>query len=423
MVARVREGVGLRAAARECRVTLSTVQRWVARAGDRPPDQVDWADQPSGCRVSPQRMRVGMEERVLKVRKALRTKSDLGEFGAAAIHRELQRRLVKPPPSVRTIGRVLERHGALDGRRRLRHTSPPRGWSLPKVAAGKLELDRFDAIEDLVIRGGHDVNVLTGISLHGGPAAARPAAQVTSKFTVECLLEHWREFGLPGDVKFDNGTAFQGAHAWPDTFGRVTRTCLSLGVTPVFAPPLSRGFPADIEAFNGRWQDAVWSRFTFRNREQLVAPSRKFLQAHHARHAVRIEEAPLRRTCPADWRANLQQPLKGTVIFVRVTSDTGSATVLGHTFAWSSLRCHRLVRAEVNLTRHEIRFPALRRKDPHNHLLLAISFWQNTIAIHPRNASTSDLGILTLPHRGVHETDLRTLAVSRTHPLQLTSGY
>ena len=140
---------------------------------------------------------------------------------------------------------------------------------------------------------------------------------------------------------------------------------------PVFAPPLSRGFQADIEAFNGRWQDAVWSRFTFRNRAQLVAQSRKFIQAHHARHAVRIEDAPARRTFPKNWRANLQQPLKGTVIFVRVTSATGAATVLGHTFPLSSLWCHRLIRADVNLTGHEIKFHALRRKDPHSHLLLA----------------------------------------------------
>ena len=372
MVQRVREGVGLRAVAREFRVTLSTVQRWVTRAGDWPLDQVDWTDRPSGCRASPQRTRASMEERVLKVRKSLQTKSDLGEYGAEAIHRELQRRQVPYRPSVCTIGRVLERHGAWDGRRRLRHTSPPRGWYLPKVAAGELELDSLDAIEDLVIRGGHDVNVLTGISLHGGLSAAWPAEQMTAKITVECLLEHWREFGLPGYAKFDNGTVFQGNHAWPDTFGRVTRTCLSLGVIPVFAPPLSRGFQADIEAFNGRWQDAVWSRFTFRNRAQLVAQSRKFIPAHHARHAVRIEDAPARRTFPKNWRANLQQPLKGTVIFVRVTSATGAATVLGHTFPLSSLWCHRLIRADVNLTGHEIKFHALRRKDPHNHLLLLL---------------------------------------------------
>ena len=230
-----------------------------------------------------------------------------------------------------------------------------------------MELDIFDAIEGLVIRGGHDVNVLTGISLRGGLSVAWPAEQMTAKFMVECLLEHWREFGLPGYAKFDNETVFQGPHAWPDTFGRVTRTCLSLGVAPVFAPPLSCGFQSDIEAFNGRWQDSVWSRFTFRNREQLIAQSRKFIRAHHDRHAVRIEDAPARRTFPKNWRANLQQPLKGAVIFVRITSETGSATVLGHTFPLDATWPHRFVRCEVDLTQGQITCFKLRRREPLDH--------------------------------------------------------
>ena len=370
MVSLVRQGVGLRAVARKSRVSLSTVQRWLERAGDLALDDVDWSDRPAGCRSSPRRTATRVEKRVLKTRQSLKTKSDLGEYGAAAIHRELAKQSVTVP-SVRTIGRILERGGALDGRRRMRHKAPPPGWYLPDVAARRCEMDSFDAIEDLVIRGGHDVNVLTAISLHGGLCAAWPQPQMTAKFTVECLLEHWRECGLPGYAKFDNGTVFHGPHHYPDTFGRVTRTCLSLGVIPVFAPPLSRGFQADIEAFNGRWQDAVWSRFRFRNREALVEQSERFVTAHRERHAVRIEDAPTRRRFPKNWRPNLQQPLRGTVIFVRVTDSKGQVSVLGQPFDVSPVWTHRLVRADVDLTQQQIRIHALRRKDPHNHLLLA----------------------------------------------------
>jgi len=370
MVSQVRQGVGLRAVARKSRVSLSTVQRWVTRAGELSLDDVDWSDRLSGCRSSPRRTSTRVENRVLKTRQSLKTKSDLGEYGAEAIPRELA---TAPGTvlSVRTIGRILERRGALDGRRRVRHKAPPPGWYLTDVAAGQRELDSFDAIEDLVIRGGQDVNVLTGISLQGGLCAAWPQAQITAKFTVNCLLEHWREWGLPGYAKFDNGTVFHGPHHYPDTFGRVTRTCLSLGVVPVFAPPLSRGFQADIEAFNGRWQDAVWSRFQFRQRAEVVEQSARFVTAHRERHAVRIEDAPTRQRFPKNWRPNLQQPLQGTVIFVRVSDSKGQVSVLGQTFEVSPLWSHRLVRADVDLTHHQIRFHALRRKDPHNHLLLA----------------------------------------------------
>lgn len=371
MVALVREGVGFRLVARKFGVTLGTVQRWVTRAGQQPLDEVVWSDRPSGCRVSPRRTRKRVEHRVLKLRRLLKTTSDLGEYGAAAIHRELKRQDDKTIPSERTIGRIMARHGLLDGRRRARHKAPPPGWYLPDVAAKRVELDSFDAIEDLVIRGGHDVNVLTGISLHGGLCAAWPAEQITAKFTVECLLSHWREVGLPTYAKFDNDTVFQGAHQWPDTFGRVTRMCLSLGVTPVFAPPLSRGFQADMEAFNGRWQDAVWGRFTFKDREQVVMQSARFVRAHRERHSVRIEDAPQRRNFPKNWKLNLQRPLKGTVIFVRVTNQSGQATLLGHTFDVSPIWCGRLVRADVDLTAHEIRFHSLRRKEPHAHPCLA----------------------------------------------------
>jgi hypothetical protein len=371
MVSQVRRGVSQRAVARSFRVSLGTVQRWVARAADLPLDQVDWNDRPAGCRVSPRRTKPRVEQRVLVIRRRLRAHSDLGEYGPEAIQREMRERGEKVIPALATIARILSRNGALDGRRRVRRQAPPPGWFLTDVAARKVELDSFDAIDDLVLRGGIEVNVLTGISLHGGLCAAWPAEQITAKFTVERLLEHWREVGLPRYAKFDNGNVFQGAHQWADSFGRVTRMCLSLQVIPVFAPPLSRGFQADIEAFNRRWQEAVWSRFKFRDRDEVIAQSNRFVTAHRQRYGVRIEDAPQRRPFPAKWRLNLQQPLAGTMIYVRETNARGQASVLGHQFDISPVWTNRLVRADVDLTRNKIHFYALRRKEPHNHRLLA----------------------------------------------------
>jgi hypothetical protein len=57
-----------------------------------------------------------VEDLVLQVRQELQAQSDLGEFGAVAIHRELIARSFSSPPSVRTIGRILARRGVLDAR-------------------------------------------------------------------------------------------------------------------------------------------------------------------------------------------------------------------------------------------------------------------------------------------------------------------
>ncbi len=82
---------------------------------------------------------------MLIVRRQLKETSDLGEYGAKAIHRELTARGQVAVPAVRTIGRILERRGALDARRRLRRPPPPPGWYLPDVAARRVELDSFES--------------------------------------------------------------------------------------------------------------------------------------------------------------------------------------------------------------------------------------------------------------------------------------
>jgi putative transposase len=370
MVAAVRRGGSMRAVAKRFRVRLRTVQYWLKRAGDQRLDRIDWENRPRGCHSSARRTSEAVEQQVLSTRKFLREKSDLGECGPQAIRDEMLRRRGKNVPSSRTIARILGRHGVLDGKRRQRRSPPPRGWFLSAVAAHRAELDSFDIIEDLVIEGGADVNILTGISTHGGLCAAWPRRQITAKITVESLLEHWREFGLPGYAKFDNDTVFQGAHQHPDAFGRVTRLCLSLGVTPVFAPPRETGFQAEIEAFNGRWQKGVWQRFHFTRLQGVQSQSRKYVAANHQKNSLRIADAPRRRAIPHAWKLDLQRPLSGKVIFLRRTDAKGRVSLLGHTYLADENWVSRLVRAEVDLTQGKILLFALRRREPSIHRFL-----------------------------------------------------
>jgi len=371
MVRLVRNGQSQRSVARQFGVSLNTVQRWVKRAAQSELEDVDWSDQLPGPERSPARSVGTLEDRVLAIRKSLREQSSLGEFGAVAIHCEMIHRGLKRIPSVRTIGRILERRGVLDGRRRVRRKAPPPGWYLRDLSARKVELDSFDIVEGLMLKGGRDVLVLNGISLLGGLCCSWPRTSITAAFTVQALIEHWRKWGRPAYAKFDNDTVFQGAHQWPDSFGRVTRTCLSLGVIPVFAPPLQPGFQADVEAFNGRWQEKVWSRFQFNNLADVKRRSDRYVQAHRQKNSSRIEDAPSRRKFPTNWRLDLKQPLKGHVIFIRKTNESGWVNALGYSWEASRLWCHRLVRMDVDLTSHEVRIYGLRRREPDQHTLLA----------------------------------------------------
>jgi transposase-like protein len=370
MVAAVRAGVSRRQVARQFGVPLATVQYWARRAGDVRLDRVDWSNRLPGARTPANKTAPALEDLVLTVRQELRETSALGEYGAEAVHRTLRERGVPDLPGVRTVGRILERRGVLDARRRVRRPAPAPGWYLPPVADRRAELDSFDIVEGLVIRGGHGVEVPNGISLHGGLVASWPRARITAKTAVDALVGHWRQFGLPAYAQFDNDTVFQGPHHYTDVVGRVMRACLGLGVTPVFVPARETGFQAGIESYNGRWQAKVWQRFTHASRKALQGQSAKYVTACRRKAAARIEAAPERQPFPRDWRLDLQAPPKGCIIFLRRTSDTGVVTILGHTFVVDVRWPHRLVRAEVDLDGQRIRFYALRRRAPQYQPLL-----------------------------------------------------
>lgn len=364
MVAAVRKGSSPREVAERFGVSLRTVQIWVARAECHRLDRIDWSDRPRGGRREACSTPARTEDLVVRLRKELKESSALGDCGARAIREELRRRRAKPLPSVRTIGRILLRRGLLDGRRRVRRPPPPPGWYLPRAADRKAELESFDFVEGLVIRGGIDAMVLNGVSLHGGLCSSWVESSWTAKRTVRTLVAHWRRHGLPAYAQFDNDTLFQGAHQWPDSFGRVTRLCLQLGVTPVFAPPRETGFQAAIESCNGRWQAKVWRRFQHDGLRTLRRHSDRYVAAARKRSAARRDAAPRRRTFPADWKLDLQTPLGGTVIFLRRTNDLGVVSLLGRSYPVDPAWPNRLVRAEVDLTRGEIEFYRLRRRDP-----------------------------------------------------------
>lgn len=370
MVKAVRNGQSLRSVAKEFGVSLSHVQRWVTRAGQDRLDRVDFSDRRDGPKAMANRTSTSVEDLILELRRQLKEESPLGEFGAVAIHRELQRHRprLRPVPTIRTIGRILQRRGALDGRHRVRRSPPPPGWYL---RGRNGDVDCVDIVEGLQLKGGGRVEVLNVISLHGALPGSWPREKIHAKTVVNALMSHWRVFGLPAYAQFDNDNVFQGPHHLRDVMGRVTRLCLSLGVTPVFTPPRETGFQASIENFNGRWQLKVWARFHFgASRPALLSQSDKFLRALRRRTAERIASAPPRKPIPDNWCFDLRKITPGVIIYLRRTDDKGQVQLLGHTFDVDGKWVHRLVRAEVDLKRHCIRFYALRRRAPNDQPLL-----------------------------------------------------
>jgi hypothetical protein len=356
--------------ARRSGVSMRLVQYWVQRAGPERLDRVDWSDRRARGHAAPNRTPAALEDRVLALRQALRQRSLLGEYGAQALQAELARR-GEPCPSLRTIGRILQRRGAVDGRQRQRHPPPPAGWHLPAVAARAVELDLFDVIEDLKLAGGPLLDVLTAISLHGGVPAAWPLEGASTTAMLPCLLAHWQRLGCPGFAQFDNDTRFQGPHQHPDAIGRVSRLCLQLGITPVFVPPRELGLQNPIEHFNGLYQSKVWRRFPFPTRGVLARHSEDYVTALAARRHARVAAAPARTAWPAGWTFSPTTAPAGQLIYIRRTTERGEVSVLGRRWLIDRHWQHRLVRVEVDLTRGTLWGYALRRSAPYEQPLLS----------------------------------------------------
>ena len=370
MVALARRGYSIREIARRFQVARGTVKKWFVRASGKRLDRITFTDRSRAPHTVTNRSSADTEQLVLQLRRELKDESALGEFGAAAILRELQTRQLGELPSLRTIGRILERHGALDYRRRVRRPAPPKGWYLSRVAKGQVELDLCDFVEGLWLRDEREVEVFNIISLHGGLAGSFPDVPYNTDRVLQALLQHWRAVGLPQYAQFDNDIRFQGPHQHPDSIGRVIRFCLSLGVLPVFAPPREHGLQNAIESYNGLWQEKVWGRFAHDSLRALQQQSSRYESALRQRHAQRIDNAPERRPFPNAWRGFERTPLKGRIIYVRRTDAHGAVTLLGRTYQIADHWCHRLLRCEVDINHHQIRCYALRRSAWHFQPLL-----------------------------------------------------
>ncbi len=370
MVAAVRQGASQRAVARRFGVPVRTVQYWMARAGGQRLDRVDWSDHRHRSHRASQRTSPLVEDRVLALRRAL-AQDILGECGAVRI-REALLAEGSPTPALRTIGRLLLRHGAVDRHQRQRRPPPPPGWHLPPVRERGAELELFDFVELLKLADGPVVDILTGVALHSGAPVAWPLLQGTTAAVLDALTAHWRAPGRPGYAQFDNDTRFQGAHQHRDVFGRVVRWCLQLGITPVFVPPRAFGLQNPIEHFHGLWHRKVWQRYRFAALAALTSVTAQYIAARRQRLGARLATAPARRPWPADWAWHPEHLPARTVIYIRRTSEQGTLTFLGHTWLVDPHWCHRLVRAEVDLQQEEIRCFALRRQAPTDQPLLHV---------------------------------------------------
>ncbi len=109
----MRRGVPLSRVAQLFGVAFRMVQYWVRRVESQRLDLVDWRDRPRDPQTPANKYRPKVEDLVPKIRADIKMHSGLQ--AKSLIRQILHQPDVAPLPAGRTIGRILERRGTLDG--------------------------------------------------------------------------------------------------------------------------------------------------------------------------------------------------------------------------------------------------------------------------------------------------------------------
>jgi putative transposase len=293
-----------------------------------------------------QRIPPELERAILSIRRRLQAHATPATryclTGAAAILAELKALGIRPLPGVRTIERVLQRHGLTAPRVRLAPLLPRQEYPGPQARASN-ELHEVDLVGPIYLQGSrHRYYIWVGKDVFDGAVCLRLASSRRMDEVLWFLGECWKDLGIPAQVQLDNARELSGWGPAARTLSRVIRLCLRFGVGPVFIPAGEPQFNGSVENFNGWFQEPLFQRRFQRpgdlRRElgrlqeavntQHVHPRLGGKTPAQHRHGLRLRKLPAHFVVPT----GRQKLAAGRVTFIRRVSTAGTVSVLSQSY-------------------------------------------------------------------------------------------
>lgn len=259
---------------------------------------IDFADHSRAPLRRPSKTPAETEALIVQLRKLMES-ADYGLIGARAIWWQLAELKVNPPPSQRTIQRILARHSL---------THLPEA-EMPTAYYPWLPVWQINAVQatDIItrhIRGGQEVQNFHTMDLFSKAVCLSQQADKSSATACTHLLKVWEKLGIPCIHQFDNEGSFCGGHTHRCVIGRVVRLCLLCGVEPFFTPVYDPDRNCEIETFHGLWCQGFWSRQTFSDSADVSTQTPGFLQWYHHKY----RPPSLEGKTPAQVRYRMRVP-------------------------------------------------------------------------------------------------------------------
>ena len=334
--------------------------KWLKRYESGAPD---WAVERSRRpKRSPRRIASRLEAEILATRRSLVRR---GVFcGAQAIAWELSDAGAQPP-SLRTISRVLQRHGVVTSASR---PYVPKGTPYPALRGDRVgHVHQSDFVGPCYLRGPIRFYSLHSVDLATGRCAVQRVANRSSQPTLDAFWAIWSRLGIPEHQQVDNEMVFYGSRTHPRGMGPLIRLCLHSGVEPWFIPPAEPWRNGVIEKFNAVWQHLGPLRQSLRTVAALDRASLAFEARHNAHYrysklggrtpnaSLAASAVPLRfPSTPEAPRHPLPKPERGCYHVIRFVRHDGHIDLFGEPVRVPPEAVYAYVRATVDVARQQL---------------------------------------------------------------------
>ena len=297
VLAVIRDGVPVVEVASRFGVSRQAVHRWLRWYEDQGlAGLVDRSHRPPRCS---HQMDPAIEVWVLEQRRRN------PDWGPRRLVHEAARHGLDPVPSRSGVYRALKRAGLIDPEARRRRDRRFRRWE----RGGAMELWQMDVVGGVLLEGGTQAKVLTGIDDHSRFIVC---AGVMTRATSRAVCGHFagamRRYGVPQEILTDNGKVFTGRFGLKDTEVLFDRICRENGIDHLLTAPRSPTTTGKIERFHRTLRSEFLTGRTFPDLASAQAELEDWVASYNAErpHQALSMATPASRFTPtaADRRAD-----------------------------------------------------------------------------------------------------------------------